>query len=83
MHRVERIIVFGVGAAGANFVLNQVCVHPQMGCTLVDFDRVERRNVSAVIQPYAASDIRRPKVQALQRMLQTQFNKRGTSVSSA
>jgi len=65
---IENIIVCGVGAAGANVFMNLIYAYPSVNFTVVDFDKVEDRNVSPGTQPYTKTDINRPKTQALQRI---------------
>lgn len=76
MNKIEKIVVFGAGAAGSNLLLNLVCAHPDLQFLVVDFDKVELRNITAGTQPYSKADINRPKVQALQRIIQTTYNKK-------
>jgi hypothetical protein len=72
----ENIIVFGAGAAGANTLINLIHSHPTLNYAVVDFDSVELRNVTAGTQPYTKSDIGRPKVQAIQRILSVTRDKK-------
>ena len=65
---VENIVIFGVGAAGSNIFLNLLYAYPAINFTVVDFDKVENRNIGPGTQPYSKADINRPKVQALQRI---------------
>ena len=69
------IVVFGAGAAGSNVLLNLLYTHPSINYTIVDFDIVEDRNITAGTQPYTRSDIKRPKVQALQKIARLNNNK--------
>lgn len=73
---IKYIIVFGGGAAGSNILNNLLYTHPGLQYTVVDFDTVEERNISAGTQPYTKSDLRRPKTQALQRMASMTQGKR-------
>ena len=66
---ITRIVIFGLGAAGSNFLLNMAHAHPSISLAGVDFDIVEARNYEAGTQPYTKVDINRPKVQAMQRIL--------------
>ena len=66
---ITRIVVFGLGAAGSNFLLNMAHAHPTISFVGVDFDVVEARNYEAGTQPYTKADLSRPKVQAMQRIL--------------
>lgn len=66
---ITRIIVFGLGAAGSNFLINMIHAHPTMLFSGVDFDFVEARNYEAGTQPYTKADLNRPKVQAMQRII--------------
>jgi hypothetical protein len=45
--------------------------HPTLQFSIVDFDIVEQRNITAGTQPYSKADFNRPKTQALQRLAQT------------
>jgi hypothetical protein len=65
---ITRIVVFGLGAAGSNFLLNMAHAHPTMAFSGIDFDIVEARNYEAGTQPYTKADLNRPKVQAMQRI---------------
>lgn len=61
-----RVIVCGAGALGANLTEGLA----RSGCSrleVIDFDRVEERNLST--QPYQRSDIGSPKAQVLAHML--------------
>jgi len=69
MNNINNIIVFGVGAAGSNTLMHLVYAYPDVRFTVVDDDIVEDRNIFPGTQPYEKSDIRRPKVQALQRIV--------------
>ena len=73
---IENVIVFGAGAAGSNLLLNLLCTNPELNYTVVDFDKVELRNITPGTQPYSKADLNRPKVQALQRIAQQQREKR-------
>jgi hypothetical protein len=73
---IQRVIVFGVGAAGSNVLLNLVASNPGLDYVAVDFDVVEQRNVDAHTQNFTRADLGRPKVQAIQRIVQQQFAKR-------
>ena len=72
MNEIKRVVVCGVGAAGSNFLLNLINTHPGLEYTCIDDDVVELRNYEAGTQPYGKGDLRRPKVQALQRIVQAQ-----------
>jgi hypothetical protein len=74
--KINKVIVFGLGAAGSNFMLNLVHSHPDLAFSGVDFDVVEQRNYDAGTQPYSKIDLNRPKVQAMQRIVQAARNKR-------
>ena len=65
---IKKIVVYGCGAAGANLLLNLITAYPDLEFAVVDFDLVESRNITPGTQPYSRSDLRRPKVQALQRI---------------
>ncbi len=66
--KIQNIVVFGVGAAGANTLLHLVYSYPDLNFTVVDFDKVENRNVDPGTQPYSKVDLNRPKTQAIQRV---------------
>ena len=68
MNKIENIIICGVGAAGANTLLNLLYAFPNLNYTVVDFDKVESRNWEAGTQPYNKIDLNRPKTQAIQRI---------------
>ena len=78
---IQRVVIFGVGAAGGNLLLNLVAAHPDLDYTVVDCDQVTERNITARTQPYARADLHRPKVQAIQRVVQQQFGKRIETVN--
>ena len=71
MSKIQEIVVFGLGAAGANFLQHMAYAHPAMKFAGVDFDVVEQRNYEAGTQPYTKGDLNRTKVQAMQRILGT------------
>ena len=73
---IDKIIVYGAGAAGSNLLINLVCIHPEISFVAVDFDKIELRNITPKTQPYSKSDINRPKVQALQKILLTTYEKK-------
>ena len=75
-HEIKRVVVFGLGAAGSNFMLNLIHSHPGLVFAGVDFDIVEARNYEAGTQPYVKSDLGRPKVQAMQRIVMSSRNKK-------
>lgn len=74
--KIKRVVVFGLGAAGSNFLLNIAHVHPEISLAGVDFDVVEQRNYTAGTQPYTKIDLNRPKVQALNRIILAATNKK-------
>lgn len=78
--KIEKVIVCGAGAAGANVLLNLLYSHPALSYVIIDFDKVELRNTTAGTQPYTKADIGRPKVQALQRIAHTLVSKKITSL---
>ena len=80
-NKIEKIIVCGIGAAGANVFMNLLHAYPDVDFTVVDFDNVEDRNVSPGTQPYTKTDIKRPKTQALQRIAQMSKSKRINAVN--
>ena len=74
--KIEDVIICGVGAAGSNILLNLLCTHPELNFSVVDFDKVEPRNITPGTQPYEKADLNRHKVQAIQRIALVQRNKR-------
>jgi hypothetical protein len=78
---IENVVVFGVGAAGSNTFLHLLYAYPDFNFTVVDFDVVESRNVDPGTQPYTSTDLRRPKVQALQRIAVMSKKKKITAVN--
>ena len=73
--KITHITIFGVGAAGSGILSNLVCVHPELSYSVVDFDKVEERNIIPGTQPYTKADLNRPKVQAIQRIVKTSRDK--------
>ena len=76
MNKIENFVIAGIGAAGSNIFLNLLYAYPDSNFTVVDFDKVEDRNVSPGTQPYTKTDINRPKTQALGRIAQMAKQKR-------
>ncbi len=74
--KIDNFLICGIGAAGANIFMNLLYAYPNATFTVVDFDKVEDRNVNPGTQPYTKADINRPKTQALQRIAQTLKQKR-------
>ena len=66
---IERVIIFGLGAAGSNIMLNLAHTHPALSFVGLDDDKVETRNYLAGTQPYVKGDVNRPKVQAMLRVI--------------
>ena len=79
--KIKHILICGIGAAGSNTFLNLLYAYPNVDFTVVDFDKVEDRNVSPGTQPYTKTDINRPKTQALQRIAQMAKQKRIEAVN--
>jgi len=73
---IENVVVCGIGAAGSNTFLHLLYAYPSLNYTVVDFDKVEGRNVDPGTQPYTKIDLNRPKTQALQRIALALKNKR-------
>lgn len=73
---IESVVICGIGAAGSNTFLNLLYAHPAFNYTVVDFDKVEGRNVDPGTQPYTKIDLNRPKTQALGRIALALKNKR-------
>ena len=82
MSIIENIVVFGVGAAGSNTFLNLLFAYPDFNFIVVDFDKVENRNVEPGTQPYTKADLNRPKTQALQRIAMTLKQKRIQAINT-
>ena len=78
---IENIVIGGIGAAGSNTFLNLLYAYPALNFTVVDFDKVEGRNVDPGTQPYSKIDLNRPKTQALQRIALSLKNKRIEAVN--
>ena len=74
--KIDNVLICGIGAAGANVFMNLLYAYPNVNYTVVDFDKIEDRNVSPGTQPYTKTDINRPKTQALQRIAQMAKGKR-------
>ena len=68
---IKNVVVCGIGAAGSNTFLHLLYAYPSLNYTLVDFDKVEIRNIEPGTQPYSSIDINRPKTQAMQRIAAT------------
>lgn len=81
MNNIENIVICGVGAAGSNTFLNLIYAFPAINYTIVDFDKVEGRNVDPGTQPYTKIDLNRPKTQALQRISISLKNKKIDAVN--
>jgi len=79
--KIENIVICGIGAAGANVFMNLLYAYPNTNFTVVDFDKIEDRNISHGTQPYTKTDINRPKTQALQRIAQMSKQKRIEAVN--
>ena len=79
--KIENIVVCGIGAAGANVFMNLLYAYPTINYTLVDFDKIEDRNINAGTQPYTKTDLNRPKTQALQRIAQMSKQKKVDAVN--
>lgn len=73
--KIENIYIFGVGAAGSNILMNLVFALNEVDFSVIDFDKVELRNISAGTQPYSRADLNRPKIQAIQKIVKIASNK--------
>ena len=73
---IDNVVIGGIGAAGSNTFLHLLYAYPALNYVVVDFDKVEGRNVDPGTQPYTKVDLNRPKTQALQRIAKTLKNKR-------
>jgi hypothetical protein len=78
---IKDIYIFGVGAAGSNIFLNLLYAHSDLSYTVVDFDKVENRNITPGTQPYSKADINRAKTQALQKIAQISKQKKINAVN--
>lgn len=78
---IDNVVIGGIGAAGSNTFLHLLYANPALNYTVVDFDKVEGRNVDPGTQPYTKVDLNRPKTQALQRIALTLKNKRIETVN--
>jgi hypothetical protein len=67
-NKIENIVICGIGAAGSNTFLHLLYAYPDINYTLVDFDKIEIRNIEPGTQPYSLVDLNRPKTQAMQRI---------------
>lgn len=73
----DSIIIFGIGAAGSNIVMNLARDLPiDVPITVVDYDKVEHRNVSAGTQAYSKSFIGHPKTRALQMLVRNETGRK-------
>jgi hypothetical protein len=79
---IKNLYIFGVGAAGSNTLLNLVTSLSDINITVIDFDVVEMRNISAGTQPYTKADLNRPKIQAIQRIIKMQYNKNINAINA-
>ena len=59
------ILFFGAGAAGSNTLLNIVRDLPTVNVGIVDYDKIEMRNIITGTQPYGRSDLNKFKTQVL------------------
>jgi len=73
---IDTVVINGIGAAGSNTFLHLLYAYPALNYMVVDFDKVEGRNVDPGTQPYTKVDLNRPKTQALQRIAKVLKNKR-------
>ena len=64
--RFDSVIVFGLGAAGANLLLNLIHTLPEANIYGVDMDKVEPRNYLAGTQPYLKTHVGKFKTQVMQ-----------------
>lgn len=80
--KIENIYIFGVGAAGSNIFLNLLHAYPGLNFTVLDFDKVEDRNIFPGTQPYIKADLNRPKTQAIQRIAQVSKQKKIKAVNT-
>lgn len=80
-NNINTIAIFGIGAAGSNTFINLLNSYPNINFIVIDFDKVEDRNISAGTQPYTKTDINRPKTQSMQRIALMSKNKKITAVN--
>jgi hypothetical protein len=71
---MKKIVVFGLGAAGSNIVLNIIRDIPELEIIGIDFDKVEPRNYTVGTQPYLKQHVNKLKTQALQMVVLQQAN---------
>ncbi|GJQ44090.1 MAG: hypothetical protein JETCAE03_35880 [Ignavibacteriaceae bacterium] len=64
--KFENVIIFGLGAAGSNTLLNLMRDLPEVNFFGVDYDKVEERNFRVGTQPYNRSHLGKFKTQAMQ-----------------
>jgi len=76
MQKITDVVIFGIGAAGSRTFIHLLYPMPALNYTVVDFDKVESRNVEPGTQVYARSDINRFKTQALQRIAMQERRKK-------
>lgn len=62
---MSKVLILGVGAIGSNLVINLLYDIPTIDISVLDFDVVESRNISAGTQVYSQEQIGLPKVKAL------------------
>jgi len=79
MQKITDVVIFGIGAAGSNIFCELLVTSPSYNFTVVDFDKVEPRNIEAGTQRYTKSDLNRPKTQSIQRMAMQHYRKRVTA----
>ena len=60
-----QIRIFGVGAIGSHLAWN-LAADTTYKLTIIDYDKVEKRNIEAFTQFYLPSQVNLPKVQALE-----------------
>jgi len=70
------IFCAGAGALGSNLVANLITQRQSPRITVLDFDKIERRNIQAGTQFYLPDQIGMSKVEALQYNLYKWFNKK-------
>lgn len=70
-----KILILGAGALGSHVTLNLIADIPEVELTVLDFDRVEPRNLRAGTQAYEPEQEGQLKVDALQLLVYSKFDK--------
>lgn len=73
--KVDNVVVLGLGAAGANLIMNLIYDLPEASIFGLDYDLVEPRNYLAGTQPYKKMHVGKTKVQAMGMILNMEGKK--------